>query len=73
LPPYGPMFTPIGTGYENPYSEGSVVRFSKSDGSTWIANFATGYSGFSFVSHFVKTGFVVVIAKGQCYIISPDR
>jgi hypothetical protein len=72
LPPYGPMYIPIGPGFESPYSEGYVVRFIKADGSTWIANFGVGWTSFTFIEQFSQSRNVVVIAKGQGYIISAE-
>ena len=72
LPAYGPMYVPIGEGYENPFSEGFVVRFFKSDGTSWVANFAVGWTNTSFIKYFQESGLVIVLSKGQGYIISPE-
>ena len=43
LPTYGPMYVPVSEDGEPFYSEGFVVRFYKSDGSEWVANFKPGW------------------------------
>ena len=66
------MYVPVGPGYENPYSEGFVVRFFRSDGTSWVGNFANGWTNFSFIEGFQETDLVIVLAKGQGYIMSSE-
>ena len=42
LPTYGPMYIPVTENDEAFYSEGFPVRFYKSDGTNWVANFKPG-------------------------------
>lgn len=73
LPAYGPMYVPVSEDGEPFYSEGFVVRFYKSDGSEWVANFKPGWTGFSLVVDYPEINRIVVIAKGQGYIMTPDQ
>ena len=73
LPAYGPMYIPVSVKGEPFYSEGLVIRFKKSDGSDWVANFSTGWSNFNFVTEYPNANRIIVIAKGQGYIMSPDQ
>ena len=73
LPTYGPMYVPVSEDGEPFYSEGFVVRFYKSDGSEWVANFKPGWTGFSLVVDYPEINRIVVIAKGQGYIMTPDQ
>jgi len=73
LPPYGPMYIAI-TENDEPYvSEGFVVRFYKSDGSNWVANFKPGWTDCSIVKHFPESNTFVVLANGMGYLMSPDH
>jgi len=73
LPPYGPMHVSISENGEKFYNEGFVVRFIKSDGTEWVANFKTGWTNFSTVFELSSIDNIVVIASGQGYLISPDQ
>ena len=74
LPAYGPMYIPVtGTGDTHFYSEGYVVRFFKSGGGEWVANFAPGWSGCSGVYDFPGHDRTIVIAGGFGYVMSPER
>lgn len=73
LPGTGPMYIPISSGGEPFYSEGFAVRFWTSNGKEWIANFAEGWTNYSKVFDFPERNRVVVIAKGQGYIMNPDQ
>lgn len=55
------------------YSEGFVVRFYKSDKTEWVANFKPGWTEFSLVIDYPESNLVLVIAKGQAYIMTPDE
>ncbi|NID09537.1 hypothetical protein [Fibrivirga algicola] len=73
LPAYGPMYIPV-TQVEqpfiSPFSEGLVIRFFKSDGNTWVANFNLGWTDFSEVFDFPATDITVVIAGGSGYVMN---
>ncbi|MFL5742598.1 MAG: hypothetical protein ACJ75B_20410 [Flavisolibacter sp.] len=73
LPPYGPMYIPVSEDGKPFYSEGFVVRFYKSDGSEWVANFKPGWTAFSLAVDYPDINRIVVIAKGQGYIMTPDQ
>lgn len=73
LPPYGPMYVSVSEDGEQFYSEGLVVRIYKSDGSEWVANFRYGWTDCSLVVDYPESNRLVVIAKGQGYIMTPDQ
>lgn len=73
LPSYGPMYIPVSEDGEQFYSEGFVVRFYKSDGSEWIANFKPGWTDCCLVVDYPDKNRIVVIANGQGYIMTPDQ
>jgi hypothetical protein len=73
LPGHGPMYIPVSEDDEQFYSEGFVVRFYKSDGSDWVANFKTGWSNLNFVFDYPEIDRIIVIAKGQGYIMDPNQ
>jgi hypothetical protein len=72
LPSYGPMYIPISETGEPFYSEGYAVRFYKSDGTEWVANFQPGWTDLKHVIKLEKTSKVLVLAYGTCYLMNPD-
>jgi hypothetical protein len=72
LPPYGPMYIPISEDGVEFYHQGFVVRFYKSDGTNWVANFKTGWTEYSNVFEIPDSDKIVVIANGQGYIMTPE-
>jgi hypothetical protein len=72
LPSYGPMHISISSNGQQYYSEGFAVRFYKSDGSDWVANFETGQTAFNAVYEFGDLENVLVIAGGICYLMNPN-
>ncbi|WP_162796193.1 hypothetical protein [Pedobacter namyangjuensis] len=72
LPTYGPMYIPVTDNGEPFYSEGFPVRFYKTDGTEWIANFQPGWTDLKQVLEFEKTQNLLVIACGTCYIMNPN-
>lgn len=72
LPNYGPMYVPIAADGEPFYSEGVAVRFYKSDGTDWTANFQPGWTTFTRVIELQHTSNLLVIASGTCYVIDPN-
>jgi len=73
LPPYGPMYIPISADEEPFYSEGYLVKFKKSNGEEWIANFRPGWTGYNNIFDFPEHNTIVVFAGGQAYIMNPDE
>lgn len=72
LPTYGPMYVPVTDNGEAFHSEGFPVRFYKTDGTEWVANFKPGWTDLKQVVAFEKTQNLLVIACGTCYIIHPN-
>lgn len=72
LPAYGPMYIPISHSGEGFYEEGFVIRFFKSDGTDWIANFQPGWTNFRTVIE-LSSSKLLIIASGTCYIMNPDQ
>ena len=58
---------------EEGYSEGYVIRFYKSDGSSWVVNFASGWSSFRLVLNYPDTNKVIVTADGEEYVMAVDQ
>jgi len=72
LPPYGPMYVSVSSDEEPFYSEGYVVKFNKTDGNDWVANFKPGWTDYYNVFDFPELDSIIVIAGGQGYIMTPD-
>jgi hypothetical protein len=73
LPAYGPMYVPISEDGIPFYSQGYVVRFYKSDGTSWVANFKAGWTNLSGIYDFPEFKRTIVFAFGQCYIMADDE
>lgn len=73
LPAYGPMYIPVTENGESFSSEGFIVRFFKSDGSNWVANFKEGWTELNAVYEFEDQVNILVIAGGTCYIMNPEK
>ncbi len=73
LPAYGPMYVPIAEDGRPFYYEGFPVRFYKSDGSSWVANFNPGWTKVNAVYDFPQFNRMIVIAGGTVYIMNPDE
>lgn len=73
LPVYGPMYIPVTESGEPFYSEGFAVRFFKTDGTEWVANFQPGWTELRKVLEFEGTSKLLVIANGACYLMLPDE
>lgn len=73
LPPYGPMYIPVSEHGDPFYSEGVVVRFYRADGTDWVANFEPGWTSLRAVFDFPDTDYVLVIARGRCYLMDPEQ
>lgn len=72
LPPYGDMYIPIGN-FDKLYSEGFVVRFFKSDNTSWVANFPLGWNNCLKAFDFPEYNLVIVISGGKGYAMTPDE
>lgn len=66
------MYVPITKDGRPFYSEGVAVRFYRSDGSDWTANFKPGGTNFTRVIELESTSNLIVIASGAGYIIDPN-
>ncbi|MDG4715063.1 hypothetical protein [Winogradskyella marincola] len=73
LPAYGEMYVPISEDNVPFYSEGFVIRFYKSDGEDWVANFQTGWTEFNYVHEFETNPNILVVAGGTCYLMNPNK
>jgi hypothetical protein len=73
LPPYGPMYIPISIDEEPFVSEGYVVKFYKSNGEDWVANFKPGWTDYSNIFDFPEHDSTIVIAGGLGYIMTPEN
>ena len=72
LPTYGPMYIPVSESGEPFYSEGFAVRFYKTNGSEWVANFQLGWTDLKEIYELKGTPNLLVIACGTCYLMNPD-
>jgi hypothetical protein len=73
LPPYGPMYIPVTDNNEPYYSEGIPVRFFKSDGTDWVANFKPGWTELAEVIELKDTENLLIIANGTCYLMNVEK
>ena len=73
LPAYGPMYVPIAPDGIPFYSEGFVVRFFQSNGTSWVANFGYGLEGCNAVYDYPEDKRTVVFAGGRCYLMADDE
>jgi hypothetical protein len=69
LPPYGPLALAFGGPQ---HSEGLVVRFWTATGETWVGNFHRGFGRASGVLDHPDKQRVIVLARGQGYVVNPD-
>lgn len=74
LPVYGPMYIPV-TGADDGqfFSTGFVVRFFRSDGTDWVANFAPGWTHFNQIVELNLRSDLLVIAGGAGYLMDPNE
>ncbi|WP_276134183.1 hypothetical protein [Polluticoccus soli] len=72
LPTYGPLYVPITADGDPFYSEGFVVRFYKSDGTDWVANFQPGWTDLKAVIELKDTPNLLIVACGSCYFMNPN-
>lgn len=67
------MYIPVTESGEPYYSEGFPVRFYKSDGTEWVANFQPGWTDFKEIVQLEETTNLLVIALGTCYLMNVDE
>lgn len=74
LPGTGPMYLTVRSSnlYTSDYSEGFVVKFIKSNGEEWIANFNLGFTQFNAVFDLEHTN-LLIIAGGLTYVMNPEH
>lgn len=72
LPVYGAMYIPITDNGEPYFSQGYAIRFYKSDGTNWVANFKPGWTNLNRVFDFPQHDIIVVIASGIGYVMKTD-
>jgi hypothetical protein len=74
LPPYGPEAIAFSSTGQCKHREGFVVRFRPENAEEWVGNFQPGLYGLADVLGHPNGKYVIVIAGGQGYIVSPvDR
>ena len=73
LPTYGPMYIPVTGNGEPFYSEGFAVRFYRTDGTEWVANFEPGWTDLREVIVFEETQNLMVVACGTCYFMNANE
>jgi hypothetical protein len=73
LPVYGPMYVPVTANSIPFYSEGFPVRFYKTNGTDWVANFEPGCTGLNEIFEFEHTQNLLIVACGTCYLMDPDE
>jgi hypothetical protein len=66
------MYIPVTGNGEPFYFQGFPVRFYKTDGTEWVANFHPGWTGLNRVIEFENTQNLLVIAFGTCYLMNPN-
>jgi hypothetical protein len=69
IPPYGA--TPQAFGWTDP-REGFVVEFIPENKPTWVGNFKPGIGGINDVVEHLNGKYLIVIAKGDGYIVDPE-
>lgn len=73
LPPYGPEAMPFSATGQGTHREGLVVRFTADDGSSWSGNFQPGIGQFEAILRHPDSRRVVVVARGQAYVVDPNN
>ncbi len=66
------MYVPVAEDGEPFYSEGFPVRFYRSDGTEWVANFQPGWTDLKRIIELENTRNLLVIASGRCYLVDPN-
>jgi hypothetical protein len=66
------MCIPVSENGELNNFEGLVVRFLKSDGTNWVANFKPGWTELKGIYKLKISSNLLVIACGACYIMNPE-
>jgi hypothetical protein len=73
LPGEGPTCKYFHVGHPTPWSEGPVVRFSRSDGSEWVGNFQGLQDWSTKVLLWPEADSVVVIAMDNFYLVDAQN
>ena len=73
LPTYGPMYISVTETGEPFYSDGVAIRFYKSDGTSWVANFQPGCTDLIEVHEFKDEERLLVIARATCYMMNLNQ
>src|SRR5437762_2281051 len=72
LSPYGPDAEPFTATGLGTHREGFVVRFLAADGTSWVGNFQPGLGSLSNVYVHPNARELLVVARGQGYVVDPD-
>jgi hypothetical protein len=72
LPPYGDLPRSFPDAWGRLGREGTVVEFSRSDGSTWIGNFCPGLARLSGAYAHPDGRHVLVYANGDAWSVDPE-
>ena len=72
LPTNDPMYVSVTGASKHYHSEGYVIRFFKSDSSSWVANFQPGATDLNQYFEYPTIRRVIVIAGGSGYIMSTE-
>ena len=67
------MYIPVTESGEPFYSEGVALRFYKSDGTNWVANFQPGWTDLKEVHEFKDDERLLIVAHGTCYMMNPEQ
>ena len=67
------MYVPVSESGEPFYSEGFAVRFFRTDGTDWVANFQPGWTDLREVIELKESNNLLTIANGTCYVMNPDN
>ena len=74
FPAYGPIPLPFSAGGAwSGHSEGMVIRFFTNTGEAWFGNSQQGSSGCQAVLEHPDGQHLVVVARGQGYIVDPEE
>lgn len=66
------MYIPVSESGSPFYSEGVAVRFYKEDATSWVANFAPGWTELTNIITLDNTPYPLIIANGACYLMNPE-
>ena len=72
LPATGPMYVPFSATGMGKHSEGFVVEFLPGTAESWVGTFAKGGTKFSAAAPHPDGKSVVVISRGEGYVVDPE-